>query len=199
MNEQVSIVDHRHPDYPILDLIWQRWSPRAMSGEPVTEDELMRLFEAARWAPSCFNEQPWKFVFARRDSEHWSRLYGLMVEFNRAWNANVGALVVAISRRNFARNDQPNRTHSFDAGAAWQNIALQGSAMGLVVHGMAGFDYDRAREALKVPQDHQVEMMFSVGRPGNPAALPDEIRAKEVPSDRQPVARFVFEGALPEG
>jgi len=126
----------------------------------------MRLFEAARWAPSSFNTQQWRALYARRGTEHWQRFFDLLVDANKAWTKNAAVLVVFISRRNFDHNDEPSVTHSYDCGAAWENFALQGFHQGLVVHGMEGFDYERARKDLQIPDEFQVEAMAAVGRPG---------------------------------
>ena len=132
----------RKADHPIEKLLIDRWSPRAMSGEEISQEELMRLFEAARWAPSSFNTQQWRALYARRGTEHWQTFFDLLVDANKAWAKNAAVLVVFISRRNFDHNDEPSVTHSYDCGAAWENFALQGFHQGLVVHGMQGFDYD---------------------------------------------------------
>ena len=165
-----------------------------MSGEAIEDHELQSLFEAARWAPSCFNEQPWRFLYARRDTSDWDVFYALMVEGNQHWARRAAALVVVVSRRTFERNDEPSRTHSFDAGAAWQCFALQGSALGLVVHGMAGFDYEAARVALEIPDHYQVEAMIAVGRPGRIEDLDPRLQEREHPSDRRPANEIAFEG-----
>ncbi len=199
MNQQLDVSAFRSPDHEIHDQFWRRWSPRAMSGEPVTQETMMRLFEAARWAPSCFNEQPWRFVYALRDTAYWQPLFDFMGEFNQAWAAQAGALVLVLSKNNFSRNGKTNSTHSLDAGAAWMSLALQGSHMGLVVHGMAGFDHEAARTAYGLPEDVSVEMMIAVGHPGDPAALPEDIRAKEQPSNRLAVGAIAFEGGYQEG
>ena len=157
----------------------------------------MRLFEAARWAPSSFNEQPWRFVYAERDGAHWARFLDLLSEGNRRWAGAAALLVVVVSRTRFERNGNPSRTHSYDTGAAWQNLALQGCRMGLVVHGMAGFDYDRARDVLEVPEAFAVEAMIAVGRPAPAEALPEGLREREVPSGRKPVAEIAFPGVFP--
>src|SRR4029079_10173110 len=112
-------------------LFLDRWSPRAMSGEEISEAALMVLFEAARWAPSSYNNQPWRILYARRDTEHWPRFFNLMVEFNQSWTSTAAALVVFISKTHFDFNGEPAVTHSFDTGAAWENLALQGSLKGL--------------------------------------------------------------------
>lgn len=192
--ESVDVREHRHPERPVEPLLVQRWSPRAMSGEPITRRALMSLFEAARWAPSSYNNQPWRFVWARRDTPAWDPLFELLVDFNQRWSRSAAALIVVLSRRFFERNGKPSRTHSFDAGAAWMSLALQGTAMGLVVHGMEGFDYDRAREVLGVPEELAVEAMVAVGRPAPVATLPERLREREQPSGRRAVREIAFEG-----
>ena len=146
----VKVVNKRRVEHNCNNLFPKRWSPRAMSGKKISDDELMTLFEAARWAPSAFNHQPWRFVYAKRNTKDWDRLFGLLAEPNQAWCKNAAVLVVVVSQEKFEYNKQPNRSHAFSTGSAFENIALQGSMKGLVVHGMAGFDYDRAKKELKV-------------------------------------------------
>lgn len=184
----------RHPEHPIESILVDRWSPRAMSGEGIPEEELRRLFEAARWAPSAFNAQPWRALYARRESAHWPTFLGLLQEANQAWAGRAAALVVFLSRRNFEHHEKPSVTHSYDCGAAWQNFALQGFSQGLVVHGMQGFDYDRARQELKIPDVFQVEAMAAVGKPGDPALLPEKLRERESPNDRRRITESIHEG-----
>lgn len=186
----------RKSAYPIEPLILTRWSPRAMSGEPISHEELMSLFEAARWAPSCYNNQPWHFIYAQRDTKHWQKLFDLLVPFNQEWCARAAVLILVLSRNTFFLNNKPSRTHSFDTGAAVENLALQGHAMGLVVHGMEGFDYDRARAIFAIPDEYTVEALFAVGRPASPDVLSAELKARELPSDRKPIAEFVTEGTF---
>ena len=186
---------NRVAEYAIDELFLNRWSPRAMSGEPISDQELMSLFEAARWAPSSFNNQPWRFIYAKRDTIYWDRMFHLLIPFNQEWCQHAAVLMVVISRNNFALNDKPTRTHSFDTGAAWENLALQGSLKGLVVHGMEGFDYDRAKKELQIPDtEYTVEAMIVIGRPGNKEQLPQELQEREFPSGRNPVGSFAFEG-----
>ena len=198
-DQSIDVDGYRQPDHPVETLIYHRWSPRSMSGEPLTKAELMRLFEAARWAPSSFNEQPWRFVYAEREGRYWPRFFDLLSEGNRRWAAAAAVLIVVLSRTAFERNGNPSRTHSYDTGAAWQNLALQGCRMGLVVHGMAGFDYERARVVLEVPEEFAVEAMIAVGRPASVATLPESLREREVPSGRKPVAELVFPGMFRAG
>jgi nitroreductase len=126
----------RKADFPIEALLLDRWSPRAMSGEEIAEQELMRLFEAARWAPSSFNAQQWRALYARRGTEYWPVFFELLVDGNKSWAKSAAVLVVFISRKTFDYNNEPSITHSYDTGAAWENFALQGFRLGLVVHGM---------------------------------------------------------------
>ncbi len=164
-----------------------------MTGQPVSTADLMRLFEAARWAPSSGNFQPWRFVYARAGTPHFDRLFGLLSEGNRTWCAHAGALIVVLSKTAFD-DGRSARTHSFDTGAAWMSLALQGSKMDLAVHGMAGFDRDRARAELGVPEGFDVEAMIAVGHHGRLENLDEKNRAREAPSGRRPVSESVFEG-----
>jgi nitroreductase len=186
--------EKRIAERPIDNIFLDRWSPRAMTGEAIAPEELLVLFEAARWAPSSYNYQPWRFLYARRDSEHWQTFFDLLGEFNQAWARNAAVLVVFISRTHFDFNGEPAPTHSFDTGAAWENLALQGHVKGLVVHGMQGFDYERALMALNIPGGFQVEAMCAIGKPAHPATLPDDLRAKEAPSDRRKLDQTICEG-----
>jgi nitroreductase len=186
--------EKRRADHPIESLILDRWSPRALSGESIAPNQLMRLFEAARWAPSSFNTQQWRALYARRESEHWATFLGLLGEGNKTWAQNAAALVVFIARRIFDYNGEPSITHSYDCGAAWQNFALQGFSQGLVVHGMEGFDYERARSELKIPDDFQVEAMAAVGKPGDKADLPEKLQQAESPNDRRKLGKSICEG-----
>lgn len=184
----------RRADHPIDELFLDRWSPRAMSGEPIAQEDLMTLFEAARWAPSSFNNQPWRFLYARRDTEQWGLFFDLLVEFNQSWARNAAVLVLFISKNTFDTNGEPSVTHSFDTGAAWENLALQSWLKGLVVHGMQGFDFERARTDLHVPEGFRVEAMVAIGKPGSIDVLPAELRDRELPSDRRKLEQTICEG-----
>lgn len=186
--------DYRKPDHHIESIFVKRWSPRSMSGEPITDEEMLSLFEAARWAPSTFNEQEWRFLYARRDTPQWPLFFELLVDRNQAWCKRAALLSLVIAHKVFARTGQPNPVHVFDSGAAFENLCLQGATMGLVVHGMAGFDFEKARTTLAVPDDYAVSAMLAVGRPGNPDDLPPELREREKPSPRKPVREIICEG-----
>lgn len=187
---------NRKADYPINSIFINRWSPYSMTGDSITQQELMSLFEAARWAPSSYNTQQWRFIYAHRNTPEWDTLFNLMVPFNQGWTQNAAALIVIVSRNNFEFNNKFSRSHSFDTGAAWMSLALQASDMGLVAHAMEGFDYDKARADLHIPSDYTVEAMVAIGKPVAFDMLSPEAQKKEVPSNRKKVEEFVFKGTF---
>jgi len=193
----MKTINSRTSEYPIDDMFLKRHSPRALSGEPITREELMTLFEAARWAPSNYNIQPWRFVYAMRGTSEFDTHFSLLVDFNKEWCKNASALVVAISRKKTDDSKHENVTHSFDTGSAWMSLAFQASSMGLVAHGMSGFDFAMAKEKLGIPDDHQVEMMFAIGKHGRVEDLPEAMREGEKPNGRKPLEEIVFEGKFP--
>src|SRR3989344_3061147 len=189
-----KIINQRKVDFDVNPIFPTRWSPRAMLGEPISDKELFTLFEAARWAPSCFNNQPWRFIYAQRNTKSWTPIFNLMGEFNQSWTHTAAVLIVVVSKNNFDHNNKPSRTHSFDTGAAWQSLALQASLMGLVAHGMEGFDYEKAKSELHIPDDHTVEAMVAIGKPGKKENLPAALQERELPSERKLIKEFIFEG-----
>jgi nitroreductase len=190
----INALEYRQPDHLVERLLVARWSPRAMTGAALTESQISSLFEAARWAPSTYNEQEWRFLYARRDTPQWQTFFDLLVEGNQTWCRNAGMLVVVIAHKFFTLNGKPNPVHLFDTGAAFENLALQGTAMGLVVHGMMGFDFNKARKALNVPDDYDVAAMFAAGQPAEPETLPEMLREREKPSGRKPISEITCEG-----
>ncbi|HVF15324.1 MAG TPA: nitroreductase family protein [Steroidobacteraceae bacterium] len=191
--------DIRKTQVQVDKIFLDRWSPRAMSGEPIEADALAVLFEAARWAPSSGNAQPWRILYARRDTPAWPTFLGLLVASNQAWAQHAAALLVFISRQISERTGRPAVTHAYDTGAAWENLALQGSSRGYVVHGMEGFDYERARIELAIPPEFQVQAMAAVGKPGNLERLPEHLQKRESPNDRRPLEQTVCEGKFSFG
>ncbi len=169
-------------------LFTERWSPRAFSPEPLAREEVLRMFEAARWSPSCFNEQPWLFVWAD-DRKGRERILGTLGERNRAWARNAPLLAVLFARRRFEDDGKPNRWAAFDCGAAWMALALQARLSGLYTHAMGGFDAAGAHRALGVPeQDYEAMCVIAAGRRGDPADLPAEMRERERPGlERRPL------------
>ncbi|MGQ3413546.1 nitroreductase family protein [Natrinema versiforme] len=191
-----DVAEHRDPDHDIDPLFVNRWSPRAMTGEPLEEDEYLPLFEAARWAPSAFNNQHWRFLVADREDEEWDAFLDLLSENNRAWASDAAVLAVIVSKTTFDHNGEPAPVHSFDTGAAWENLALEGARRDLAVHGMAGFDYERAAAELDVPEEFAVEAMVAIGERAPPETLPEELREREQPSDRKPLSEIVHRGGF---
>ncbi len=184
----------RTSTFDIHPLILNRWSSRSMTGEELSDDIIMSLFEAARWAPSSYNNQPWRFIYAKRNSEHWDSLFNLLLEGNKKWAENAAVLVVVVSRKNFEYNEKFSVTHQFDAGAAWENLALEAFSRNLVCHGMQGFDYEKTRIVLEVPDNFDVMAMIAVGKRGPKEYLSEELQSKEIPNDRKPLPEIVMEG-----
>jgi nitroreductase len=188
---------HRKPNYEIAPLLLNRWSPRSMTGEPLSDEDLFPLLEAARWAPSSFNAQLWRFIVGRRqDPVEFAMFVDLLVPGNRVWAQNASVLVVVVSRTRFEYNDKPSITHAFDAGAAWENLAIEASRRGLVAHGMEGFDYERAKADFSIPHDFDVHAMIAIGHRAPADNLPEKYRAMEHPNARRPLHEIVFEGAF---
>jgi nitroreductase len=180
--------------YPIHPLLAGRWSPRAFDARPVEPAELRSLLEAARWAASSFNEQPWRFIVARReDSVEFAKLLACLVEANRVWARDAGALVLTVAKRRFTRNDQVNRVAEHDIGLAVANLTLQAEELGLRVHQMAGVDLAQAREAYAIPDGYDPLTAVAIGHAGDPGRLPEALReAEQEPRERRPQREFVF-------
>lgn len=188
----------RVSEHPIDPQFINRWSPRAFNGEAISQETLLSFIEAARWAPSSFNSQPWRFLFALRDTPNWQRYLNLLGEFNRSWAQHASALVVVLSKTTFAppgsSEEKPALWHSFDTGSAWGFLALQASLAGWHTHGMAGFDRELARTELKVPADHEIHAVIAIGKLGDKAILSESLQAREIPNTRRPLAEIVAEG-----
>lgn len=183
----------RTSEYPIDKQFLERWSPRAFSDRKVTEEQVLTVLEAARWAPSGSNLQPWRFIYGVRGEPEFDTLLSLLVPFNEGWAKNAGALLFIASVASFD-GTRPVRTHSFDAGSAFMSLALQAHSMGLITHGMAGIDFDKAPEVLRLPANLKVEAAVAIGYQGDAATLSDSLKAREVPSQRQPLSDMVFKG-----
>ena len=192
---------NRLPDHPIEPIFLDRWSPRAFDAAPIPEADLRTIMEAGRWAPSAFNIQPWRFLYARHGDANWQAFLQFLDPGNAAWAQNASALVVLLSDTVMPgdgdRPDLPSRTHSFDAGAAWTQLALQATALGYQAHAMAGLDFDAATRALEVPERYRVEIAIAIGRRIDPATLPQELRDRESPSQRLPLHDIAFAGRYP--
>jgi len=180
--------------YPIEDVIARRWSPRAFDERPVESEKLKRLFEAARWAPSSNNEQPWRLLAATKDNRaDYDKLFGCLSESNAKWAFRVPVLMLSVASLVFEDDGTPNRHALHDTGMAVENLVLQATAMGLQAHQMAGYDVERARRECEIPSGFEPVAMIAVGYPGDPTVLPDALRERELkPRERQPIEDFVF-------
>ncbi|MCB2015464.1 MAG: nitroreductase family protein [Sphingobium sp.] len=186
----------RIAEYPIMPQFTDRWSPRAFAPKPMEKEQLLSLFEAARWAPSASNIQPWRFAYALNGDAHWQDFFATLIPFNQSWASNASALVFITSDTLMGRGDdlKPSHSHSFDTGAAWMALALQASSMGLIVHGMLGVDMDAARALLKLSDRYRIEAAVAIGYQGEKSSLPDGLQERESPSDRRPVSESIFHG-----
>lgn len=182
--------------YPIHELLRERWSPRAFADRMVEPEELRSLLEAARWAPSSFNEQPWSFIVAtKQHPDEYERLLSCLVEGNVRWAQHAPVLMLSVAKLAFERNQKPNRHAFHDVGLAVENLVIQGMALGLFVHQMAGFHADRAREVYGIPEGHEPVAAMAIGYLDDPGRLPDDLREREVaPRFRNPLESFVFSG-----
>lgn len=194
-------INRRSAHYPIDPVFMKRWSPRSFKPVAMPPEDLMALFEAARWAPSAYNIQPWRFLYEHRDGAMWRCYLELLDPFNAAWAKNASALVFLLSERFVKREDdrppRPSRTNSLDAGAAWAHFALQAAMSGYHTHAMAGVNFDLVHEALGVPDTYRVEMAIAVGAQADRTDLPGGLREREYPSCRRPVRESAFRGAMP--
>ena len=195
-----TTLNGRTAEHPVDPQFLERWSPRAFTGEAMPQADLMSILEAGRWAPSSYNSQPWRFVYARRDTPAWEALFGLLVPFNQSWVKGAGALVVLVSNSLMlppgAEKPVPSHSHSFDTGTASGYMALEAQRLGWHAHGMVGFDMDRAFAELSVPVGHRVEAMYAFGRLGDKSILPEAMQAREAPSSRNQLSAMAFEGGF---
>ncbi|MGY4309702.1 nitroreductase [Bradyrhizobium sp. USDA 4369] len=192
----------RATEHPAHRIFVDRWSPRGFTDEAIPEAQLLTFIEAARWAPSAYNSQPWRFLYALRGTAAFDAFLGPLIEFNRGWAQSAAALVYVLSKKTFIAPGKtepaPSRTHSFDAGAAWANFANQAAVSGWATHGMSGFDVAAAQQALGVPDDVAVEIAIAVGRKGDGAHLPAMLKEREKPSPRLAISEIAASGLFPK-
>ncbi len=183
-------------EYPIVDLLARRWSPLAFASRPVEPEKLRSVLEAARWAPSSYNAQPWSFIVATRENPaEFDRLLGSLVEGNKRWARQAPVLMFAVAKLAFDHNGQPNRHALYDLGQAVANLVIQATALDLLVHQMAGFHVDKAREILVLPEGYEPVVAIALGHEGDPDSLPEALRRRHNASRvRKPVGSFVFSG-----
>ncbi|MDE1176674.1 MAG: nitroreductase family protein [Edaphobacter sp.] len=189
----------RTADYSIDTIFLERWSPRAFTGETIAREELFSMLEAARWAPSSSNAQPWRFLYALHGTPAFEHFVSLLVPGNQVWAKNASALLFFVSKKTSTSPSGkvvPLGTHSFDTGTASGFFALEVRKRGWYAHGMAGIERDRAVQELNITDDYHLECAYAVGRHGDPATLPPELAEREKPNTRRPLAESVFEGKL---
>jgi len=190
MNKKAS------PDHPIHDLLADRWSPYAFADKPVKEADLCSLFEAARWAPSSYNEQPWSYIVATKDdTKEFQTLLSCLNDANQAWACNAPVLALGVVNLKFALNGLDNRAAVHDLGLASGNLCAEATARGLFVHQMIGILPDKAREIYGVPEECEVWTGLAIGYKGNPQDIPENLRERDqTPRQRKPLSAFVFSG-----
>ncbi|MBS3981478.1 MAG: nitroreductase family protein [Rhodobacteraceae bacterium] len=187
----------RQPDHPVAPQFPARWSPRSFTDRAVPEAGVMSLLEAARWAPSASNQQPWRLVWARRGEAGFAAIHAALAAGNQLWAGQAAVLLVVASKDTVTNRDGAevaNRTAGFDTGAAWMSLALQAQSMGLAAHAMGGFDKDKLAAAVALPQGHTLHCVVAVGEQGPAEALPEDLAAREKPSGRKPVEEFAHHG-----
>lgn len=187
-------INSRLPENAIHPLFIERWSPRAFSEEILSDEVLLSVLEAARWAPSASNIQPWRFIVARTAEER-ALFFPFIADGNRTWCEKAPALVLLLSHT-LASNGQLNATHAFDAGAAWGYLALEATNQGLRAHAMAGFDAKLARIALKVPEEYALHVVIALGYQGDKSQLSESLQQREAPNTRKPLAESLYHGTF---
>jgi nitroreductase len=183
-------------DYPINDLIAVRWSPYSFANRSVSDEDLKSLFEAARWAASSYNEQPWSYIVAKKeDAEEFGRLVSCLVDANQVWAKQASVLAIGITRLNFTRDDKPNRAAIHDLGIASAYLVLEATARGLSAHQMIGILPDKVRELYSVPEGNEPLTAVAIGYAGDPNNLPEALRTRDAARrPRKPIQDFVFRG-----
>lgn len=198
-----AVINGRVADHPIVPMFLERWSPHAFTDEVIGSEDLLTMLEAARWAASPYNIQPWRFVYELRDGSHWCECLDLLVAANRTWAQHAAALVFFVSRAGMHKPGSdvefPSVTDAYDTGTAAGYFALQASLMGWAVHGMVGFDKDSAMRVFAVPPNHAVQAVYAVGRRGNASLLPEKLRTREHASSHLLLSRLAFRGRFPTG
>jgi nitroreductase len=184
-------------DFPVHEAIRLRWSPRAFADKPIEPEILRSLFEAARWAPSSSNEQPWAYLVATKDDqEAFSKTLSVLVEFNAGWAKNASVLAIAVAELAFAKNNAPNPNAQYDVGAATAMLCIEATTRGLFVHQMAGFDAEKARQVFGIPKEWNAIAAVAIGYPGEAASLSQSLRDRELaPRIRKSIQEFVMSGS----
>lgn len=189
-----EVQGQRSSEYPVSPLFLNRWSTRAFSNREVSDQDLYTVLDAAHWAPSSFNDQPWRFIVAKTEEQR-SVFHQFINEFNLTWVSSAPVLIVVASDK-LRENGDPNGAHAFDAGAAWASMAIQATMLGLFTHAMGGFDRNQARQMLNIPDHFELHAVIALGYPGDKSILPEAIQQREVPNSRRPLNELVYEGKI---
>ncbi|MFC0211150.1 nitroreductase family protein [Paenibacillus chartarius] len=189
-----EVAAHRRADHPVDGVFINRWSPRSFEAKPVSDDVLYTVLEAARWAPSGSNGQPWRFIVAKTNEQK-AKFASFIKPGNRAWTDHAPVLILIASSK-LRDNGEPSPSHAFDAGAAWASIALQAHLLGLATRAVGGYEKDQAREVLNVPEHVELHAIVALGYRGAREALPEALQEKELPSGRRPLRESIIEGSF---
>lgn len=184
-------------EHPVIEVIKKRKSVRAFVDKPIEKEKIDSLFEAARWAPSSVNEQPWRYIYARKDQPLWEKIFETLNESNQVWVKNSPLLVASFVLKNFSRNEQPNGFAKYDLGAANAFLSLQATGLGLQIHQIGGFNGHRLRENLQVPDQYELGVVLAIGYPGDPESLPENLKVRELsPRQRNRQSEFVMNNSF---
>jgi len=193
------VIKHAQPEFPVNELLTRRWSPYGMSPREIAAEDLRALFEAARWAPSSYNAQPWHYVVGRRGDAVFERILGCLVSVNQTWARHAAVLALGVVRRSFPHNGKPNRAAEHDLGLASANLSLEATARGIAVHQMSGVNAAGAGKEFGLPADHEVLTALALGYPGTPEGLDPALLARDGrPRERRPLQAFVYGGTWGE-
>jgi nitroreductase len=191
--EALETLKHADPIPGLNETILRRWSPRAFADRPVSDSDMKKLFEAARWAASSFNEQPWRFLVGRKGDSTYDKIFESLAEFNQAWASNAPVLMLSVGKKTFTQNGKPNHYALHDTGAAMAYLGLQATELGFHTHSMGGFDRDKIRAAFQIPDDFEIGAVTAIGYLGSVDILPDSLKAAETSArNRKPLSDFVF-------
>ena len=193
MAQNLDALKHGPKESGVEDIILERWSPRSFADKTVSSEDLTKIFTAAAWAASSYNEQPWRFFVGRKGDETYAKILDSLIEFNQAWANTAPVLILTVGKKTFSQNGQPNAYAIHDTGAASANMSLEATALGLHTHGMAGLDKDKARASFGIPEDYEVGAAWALGYLGEPTALPEPYLGMETAQrTRKPLKEFVF-------
>jgi nitroreductase len=193
MPATLETLKHAPADSGVEDLILQRWSPRSFADKPVSSADLIKIFTAASWAASSYNEQPWRFLVGRKGDDTYAKIFDALADANKIWATTAPVLILSAGKKTFTQSGQPNGFALHDTGAASASLTLEATSLGLHTHGMGGFDKEKARASFSIPEAFEVGAVWALGYLGDPDALPPDLRETELaPRKRNPLTDFVF-------